>query len=46
MSADQTPLIEVEDLAKTYDLGETKVLALQGVSLTVMPGEFVALTLP
>ena len=46
MSAERTPLIEVENLAKTYDLGETKVLALQGVSLTVMPGEFVALTGP
>ena len=32
MSAAQTPLIEVENLAKTYDLGETRVLALQGVS--------------
>ena len=33
-----TPLIAVEDLTKTYDLGETKVHALQGVSLTVMSG--------
>jgi putative ABC transport system ATP-binding protein len=41
-----TPLIAVEDLTKTYDLGETKVHALQGVSLTVMSGEFVALTGP
>ena len=40
------PLISVRDLKKTYDLGETQVHALQGVTLDVMPGEFVALTGP
>jgi putative ABC transport system ATP-binding protein len=40
------PLISVRELTRTYDLGETQVHALRGVSLDVMPAEFVALTGP
>jgi putative ABC transport system ATP-binding protein len=36
-------LIFVENLAKTYHLGETQVYALRGVSLTIQKGEFVAI---
>jgi putative ABC transport system ATP-binding protein len=38
----RSPLIQVEGLHKTYDLGEVQVHALRGVSLTVEVGEFVA----
>jgi putative ABC transport system ATP-binding protein len=40
------PVIEVRDLTKDYDLGETQVHALRGIALDVMPGDFVALTGP
>jgi putative ABC transport system ATP-binding protein len=40
------PLISVRDLAKTYQLGEVEVRALRGVSLDVVPREFIALTGP
>jgi putative ABC transport system ATP-binding protein len=40
------PLISVRELTRTYDLGETQVHALRGVSLEVMPAEFVTLTGP
>ena len=36
------PVIRVEDVHKYYDLGETKVHALRGVSLSIARGEFVA----
>ncbi len=39
----QEPVIQVEDVHKFYDLGETKVHALRGVSLQIRPGEFVAI---
>ena len=37
------PLIEVLDVKKDYDLGETRVHALRGVSVTISKGEFVAI---
>jgi len=40
------PLIRVTDLARTYRIGEVEVLALQGVTLDVAAGEFLALTGP
>jgi putative ABC transport system ATP-binding protein len=39
----EVPVIRVEDVYKSYDLGETKVHALRGVDLTIQPGEFVAI---
>lgn len=38
-----TPIIQVENLHKTYDLGEVQVHALRGISLDILPGEFVAI---
>ena len=37
------PVIKVEDVHKYYDLGETRVHALRGVSLEIASGEFVAI---
>jgi putative ABC transport system ATP-binding protein len=36
------PTIRLENIVKTYDLGEVQVHALRGVSLEIYPGEFVA----
>ena len=36
-------VIRVEDVHKYYDLGETRVHALRGVSVDIGPGEFVAI---
>src|SRR5207302_11011327 len=41
--ADQSVVIRVEDVHKYYDLGETRVHALRGVSIKIEAGEFVAI---
>jgi putative ABC transport system ATP-binding protein len=39
-------LVEVQEVVKIYDVGEVKVKALDGVSLTIAKGEFVAIMGP
>jgi putative ABC transport system ATP-binding protein len=39
-------MIEVRDLRKTYELGKTKVEALQGISLKIEKGEFASVVGP
>lgn len=41
--ADASAVLRVEELHKYYDLGETRVHALRGVSLEIQRGEFVAI---
>ncbi len=36
-------VIEIQDMTKTYLMGLTEVHALRGVSLTIRPGEYVAI---
>ena len=40
------PIIRVDDLSKTYLLGDQEVTALEGVSLTVEEGVFMAIAGP
>jgi putative ABC transport system ATP-binding protein len=37
------PVIQLEDIRKTYHTGEVDVYAVQGISLQILPGEFVAI---
>ena len=39
-------LIEFQDVHKGYDMGEDKVRALDGVTLTIQEGEYVAIIGP
>jgi putative ABC transport system ATP-binding protein len=41
--ANETAVLRVEELHKYYELGETRVHALRGVSLKIQRGEFVAI---
>ncbi len=41
-----TPFLELKDVTRVYGSGDTEVRALDGVSLAVMPGDFVSIVGP
>jgi putative ABC transport system ATP-binding protein len=41
--AGKTPVIRLDHIHKTYDLGEIQVHAVRGISIDIYPGEFVAI---
>ncbi len=43
LQAETPPLIELNQIHKTYTMGDVEVLAVRGVSLTIREGEFVAI---
>ena len=43
---DQQPVIEVRNAVKRYGVGDASIFALDGVSLTIQPGEYVAIMGP
>jgi putative ABC transport system ATP-binding protein len=43
MLSSENPIIAIEQLKKTYDLGEVKVEALRGIDVQIRRGEFVAI---
>lgn len=42
-SGESTPVIEIRDITKTYQMGRMQVHALRGVSLSIDAGEYVAI---
>jgi putative ABC transport system ATP-binding protein len=42
-SRTRAPVVEVHDIRKNYQLGESEVHALRGVSMSIAPSEFVAI---
>jgi len=42
-ASDQRTIIRIEDVHKYYDLGETRVHALRGISVVIKQGEFAAI---
>jgi putative ABC transport system ATP-binding protein len=43
MNKEQQPVIEITDMRKVYSMGDNQVHALRGVSVTIQPGEYVAI---